>query len=85
MRKQALIHLHGLCVLLRSHFEEHRDLPPGAFESYDRLDVAPTGIHRRKDAHREAVTCLMSDLAEVGRRRGAEDRLDPVRSSRPRP
>lgn len=51
MRKQELIHLHGLAVAVRGHLKQADDLPAAAFERYDTFGVGPAAIHRRKGDH----------------------------------
>lgn len=75
MRKQALVHLHELLVLVRRHLEE-RDgtpVPPGAFDAYDDYGVGPTAVAERKDRQREAIDRLLEGLYTVTARRTAAD------------
>jgi hypothetical protein len=65
MRKQELVQLHALYVVVRARFEEHRDVPPEAFRSYEDYDVTPTAIHRNKRAHKEAIDRLFDGLSAV--------------------
>jgi len=62
MRKQELVQLHALCSQVRRYAENRYDLPEGAFDGYDRMDVPPVAIHRKKEAHEEALDRLLSDL-----------------------
>lgn len=64
MRKQELVHLHGLLVVIRGHLAEREDveIPAGAFDVYDSYGVEPTAISERKDAHKEAVDRLLAGL-----------------------
>lgn len=57
MKKQELIHLHGLLAQVRNHVEEIEGAPVDE-ESYDELGVRPTSIHRSKTDHKEAVFAL---------------------------
>jgi hypothetical protein len=62
MRKQELIHLHGLLAAVSRHCEE-----TGAsvnYEEYDALDVQPTSIHRSKGDHQEAVLALAGGITD---------------------
>jgi hypothetical protein len=61
MRKQELVHLHALGVACRRQVDA--DAAPAAFEAYEDLGVSPTSIHRRKDAHREAILRLFAGVA----------------------
>lgn len=65
MRKQELVHLHALCSLIRSHVEARADPPPGTFDDYEELGVAPTTIYRQKRAHRRAVLQLLDDVTSA--------------------
>lgn len=65
MRKQELVHLHALCVLVRAQVEAREAVPPDAFASYDELGVTASAVYRSKRAHRRAVRCLASDVADV--------------------
>lgn len=71
MQKQALVHLHALCDRLREDLEDREAVPPGAFEQYDELRVAPSSIYRRKEAHRRANQRLLEGLTTVIERREA--------------
>lgn len=63
MQKQALVHLHALCALLRAHLESQGETHPGAFERYDELNVSPSAIYLRKEAHKRANQHLLRGLA----------------------
>jgi hypothetical protein len=65
MRKQELVQLHALCSQVREYVERRYDVPPGAFERYERSEVSSVAIYRRKEAHEEALSRLLVDLAEV--------------------
>ena len=68
MKKQELIHLHGLLSEVRAQFEAW-DECEGTSESYRELGVRPTSIHRSKTDHKHAVFALVegitSDLSET--------------------
>ncbi|SHH70244.1 UPF0058 family protein [Halobaculum gomorrense] len=60
MKKQELIHLHGLLSEVRSEYEEwgtELDLT-----EYKDLGVKPTSIHRSKTDHKAAVFKLASGI-----------------------
>ncbi len=61
MKKQELIHLHGLLAEVRNHYEESKgiDVPD---EDYGPLGVRPTSIHKSKTDHKAAVFALASDI-----------------------
>ena len=60
MKKQELIHLHGLLSEVRSEYEAWgTDLD---LEAYNDLGVKPTSIHRSKTDHKAAVFKLASGI-----------------------
>ena len=63
MKKQELIHLHGLLSEVREEFEESGSADPDLSE-YREFGVQPTSIHRSKTAHKRAVFELVHGLTE---------------------
>ncbi len=59
MKKQELIHLHGLLSEVRGEYEEELDL-----SEYDAFGVQPTSIHRSKTDHKKAVFKLADGLTD---------------------
>lgn len=60
MKKQELIHLHGLLAEVSNHFEErHGDID---LENYESLGVQPTSIHKSKTNHKAAVFALAKGI-----------------------
>lgn len=61
MKKQELIHLHGLLAEVSTQYETWtgNDL---ALEEYRALDTRRTSIHKSKGDHKEAVLALAGDL-----------------------
>ncbi|WP_254534595.1 UPF0058 family protein [Halomarina litorea] len=57
MKKQELIHLHGLLAQVRNHYEQTEGETVD-HESYTELGVRPTSIHRSKTEHKRAVFAL---------------------------
>ena len=57
MKKQELIHLHGLLAEVGNHFEK-RDGEQITLDEYDSLGVRPTSIHKSKTDHKAAVFAL---------------------------
>ncbi|MCO8245112.1 MULTISPECIES: UPF0058 family protein [unclassified Haladaptatus] len=57
MKKQELIHLHGLLAEVGNHFEK-RDGEQISLDEYDSLGVRPTSIHKSKTDHKAAVFAL---------------------------
>jgi hypothetical protein len=61
MKKQELIHLHGLLA----EVGEYCEVPRGeAFDRYDEMGVRPTSIHKSKTDHKEAVFALAESITE---------------------
>ncbi|SIR72478.1 hypothetical protein SAMN05421858_3439 [Haladaptatus litoreus] len=61
MKKQELIHLHGLLSEVRDRFERQTDSPLD-FSNYTNQTTRPTSIHHSKNDHREAVLTLANGL-----------------------
>jgi hypothetical protein len=64
MKKQELIHLHGLLAQVRDHYEGDSDTVIEADE-YASLGVKPTSIHKSKTDHKEAVFALASGIVST--------------------
>jgi hypothetical protein len=74
MKKQELIHLHGLLSEVRSQYEywgEDLDL-----EAYEELGVKPTSIHKSKTDHKAAVFKLAEGI--TGSASTVESESEPV-------
>ena len=56
MKKQELIHLHGLLAEVSKHYAEEQGAL--SLEDYQELGVRPTSIHKSKTDHKEAVFAL---------------------------
>jgi len=54
MKKQELIHLHGLLAEVRAQVENWED-EDFDMDSYAELGVQPTSIHKSKTEHKNAV------------------------------
>ncbi len=67
MKKQELIHLHGLLAEVRKHHEA-RTGTSVEYESYDSLGVRPTSIHQSKTDHKAAVFALADGITADMRR-----------------
>jgi hypothetical protein len=63
MKKQELIHLHGLLAEVGNHYEETMDAELG-LDEYDTLGVRPTSIHRSKTDHKDAVFALIDGITD---------------------
>ena len=70
MKKQELIHLHGLLSEVRSEYEEWgTDID---LTEYKELGVKPTSIHRSKTDHKAAVFKLASGITSSAEAETAE-------------
>ncbi|MFB6298008.1 MAG: UPF0058 family protein [Salinirussus sp.] len=57
MKKQELIHLHGLLAQVQTHYE--KETGEGVeHDEYHELGVQPTSIHKSKTDHKAAVFAL---------------------------
>jgi hypothetical protein len=63
MKKQELIHLHGLLSEVRAECEDDAKIDLDLSE-YRELGVQPTSIHRSKTDHKTAVFALANGLTE---------------------
>lgn len=61
MRKQELVHLHGLLAEVADYHESNADVAI-ELEEYRSLEIRPTSINRSKAAHQEAVFALADAL-----------------------
>ncbi|MDX1746564.1 MAG: UPF0058 family protein [Halobacteriales archaeon] len=61
MKKQELIHLHGLLAEVRSHYEQSIGTEIDD-EDYQSLGVRPTSIHKSKTDHKAAVFALADGI-----------------------
>ncbi|MFA1610264.1 UPF0058 family protein [Halobellus rubicundus] len=61
MKKQELIHLHGLLAEVHTQVEawEDEEVP---LEAYNELGVRPTSIHKSKTDHKAAVFKLVKGI-----------------------
>jgi len=57
MKKQELIHLHGLLAQVQDHYEEQTGNTVN-HDKYAELGVQPTSIHKSKTDHKDAVFAL---------------------------
>lgn len=71
MKKQELIHLHGLLAEVRKHHEA-RTGASAECESYESLGVRPTSIHQSKTDHKAAVFALAGGITSDMRRTETE-------------
>jgi hypothetical protein len=57
MKKQELIHLHGLLAQVQNHYEQETGETVD-HDEYATLGVQPTSIHKSKTDHKAAVFAL---------------------------
>jgi hypothetical protein len=61
MKKQELIHLHGLLAELQTQSDAAGETPS---DEYRDLGVQPTSIHRSKTDHKAAVFALIHGITD---------------------
>ena len=61
MKKQELIHLHGLLAQVQNHYEEQTGNTV-EHDRYTALGVQPTSIHKSKTDHKDAVFALADGI-----------------------
>ena len=61
MKKQELIHLHGLLAQVQNHYEEQTGNTV-EHDRYTTLGVQPTSIHKSKTDHKDAVFALADGI-----------------------
>ena len=57
MKKQELIHLHGLLAEVGNYYEEEHSTEVN-LDDYESLGVRPTSIHKSKTDHKAAVFAM---------------------------
>ncbi|WP_128475973.1 MULTISPECIES: UPF0058 family protein [Halorussus] len=61
MKKQELIHLHGLLAEVGNYFEAENSTEID-FDEYESLGVRPTSIHKSKTDHKAAVFAMANAI-----------------------
>ncbi|WP_227357640.1 UPF0058 family protein [Haladaptatus salinisoli] len=61
MKKQELIHLHGLLSEVRNKLNQ-KNSSPIDIPAYETQDTRPTSIHHSKEDHRKAVLTLCDGI-----------------------
>jgi len=61
MKKQELIHLHGLLAQVENHYEMETGNDV-THDEYTSLGVQPTSIHKSKTDHKNAVFALADGI-----------------------
>jgi hypothetical protein len=80
MKKQELIHLHGLLAEVRDQCEEWHGAEFDMNE-YETLGVRPTSIHRSKTDHKNAVFKLAGGITSSVDDSGSESETERVATS----
>ena len=63
MKKQELIHLHGLLAEVCEHYEQMAECNV-EHAKYTELGIRPTSIHKSKTDHKAAVFALADGITE---------------------
>ena len=63
MKKQELIHLHGLLAEVSNQCSTWEDCPIDLGD-YESLGIRPTSIHKSKTDHKDAVFALAGGITE---------------------
>lgn len=63
MKKNELLHVHGLLAELAGEFLEEGSLAPEDLEDYEAMGVTPTSLRAAKDDHEAAVLELAAAVA----------------------
>ncbi|MFB6161961.1 MAG: UPF0058 family protein [Halococcoides sp.] len=71
MKKQELIHLHGLLAQVQDHYE-HTTGETVDHDRYTELGVRPTSIHKSKTDHKRAVFALAGGITDEMRSASTE-------------
>ncbi|WP_276272294.1 UPF0058 family protein [Haloarcula litorea] len=61
MKKQELIHLHGLLAQVQNHYEAEKETTVD-HDEYEELGVKPTSIHKSKTDHKAAVFAIANGI-----------------------
>lgn len=67
MRKNDLVHLHGLLIEVTDRLTEDDALSQTDLEPYDQLGVAPVSFQASREDHQEAVLTLGAVLGDAAR------------------
>ncbi|MFC7079961.1 UPF0058 family protein [Halorussus caseinilyticus] len=74
MKKQELIHLHGLLAEVGNYFEEENSTEVDLSE-YDSLGVRPTSIHKSKTDHKAAVFAMAKAITSEMHEAEADEKV----------
>ncbi|MFB6078657.1 MAG: UPF0058 family protein [Halarchaeum sp.] len=65
MKKQELIHLHGLLAEVGNYYAEREGDVSLALDEYEELGIRPTSIHKSKTDHKAAVFALADGITST--------------------
>jgi hypothetical protein len=65
MRKQELVHIHGLLVELTRSLVDQGAVPAEIWSEYEALGMTAYAVHAQKGDHEEAVLLLATALRET--------------------
>jgi len=73
MKKQELIHLHGLLAQVQNHYEAESGSEV-EHDEYVKLGVKPTSIHKSKTDHKAAVFAIADGITSAM----TDDQKEPI-------
>jgi len=73
MKKQELIHLHGLLAQVQNHYEADSGSTVD-HDEYAELGVKPTSIHKSKTDHKAAVFAIADGITSAM----TDDEKEPI-------
>ncbi len=73
MKKQELIHLHGLLAQVQNHYEAESGSTV-EHDEYAELGVKPTSIHKSKTDHKAAVFAIANGITSAM----TDDEKEPI-------
>ncbi|MFB6105717.1 MAG: UPF0058 family protein [Halobacteriaceae archaeon] len=79
MKKQELIHLHGLLAEVGNHVEQYENTSLSLAE-YESQAVRPTSIHKSKTDHKAAVFALAKGITRTMDECTGESEAVPARA-----
>jgi hypothetical protein len=74
MKKQELIHLHGLLAEVGNYYEAEHNTEVN-LEEYDSLGVRPTSIHKSKTDHKAAVFAMAKAITSEMNEAEADEKV----------
>lgn len=80
MRKQELVHLHGLLVEITESLVDEGAIPANIWNEYETLEIDACCIQARKSDHEEAVLILATTLTATLERPAEEQSSISVRN-----